>query len=125
MRSILIFALIFGLISCCKEENKDGLDGKWFLIKASGGFAGISQNYPKGDITWSFDDGVVNIVNNYTGQWNVSPASMKKEYKVVPTVEGSELHLDNDYFVNFQISKDTMLFNQLQFADGFGFVLVR
>lgn len=125
MRSIVIFALIVGMVSCCKEETKDGLEGKWFLVKATGGIAGISQDYPQGDIYWTFEDSKVKIVNNYKGQWNVSPQSMEKDYKIVPTVEGNELHLDNDYFVNFQISKDTLLFNQLQFADGFGFVLVR
>ncbi len=125
MKLSVIFVLMFSLMSCCKEENKDGLEGKWFLVNAAGGIAGISQNYPKGDITWVFDDEKVNIVNNYAGQWNVSFPTMSKSYKIISTIEGDELHIDNQYFANSQISKDTLFLNQSQFADGFGFVLVR
>jgi len=125
MKLSVIFVLMFSLMSCCKEENKDGLEGKWFLLNAAGGIAGISQNYPKGDITWVFDDEKVNIVNNYAGQWNVSFPTMSKSYKIISTIEGDELHIDNQYFANSQISKDTLFLNQSQFADGFGFVLVR
>jgi len=125
MKIFVYLVLMFSLISCCKEETKDGLEGKWFLVNATGGIAGISQNYPKGDISWTFDNGNVKIVNNYTGQWNVSPQTMQKDYKIVPTIEGSELHLDNEYFVNFQVSNDSLLLNQLQISDGFGFILVR
>jgi len=125
MKLSVIFVLMFSLMSCCKEENKDGLEGKWFLVNAAGGIAGISQNYPKGVITWVFDDEKVNIVNNYAGQWNVSFPTMSKSYKIISTIEGDELHIDNQYFANSQISKDTLFLNQSQFADGFGFVLVR
>ena len=125
MKVFVYLVLMVSLMSCCKEETKDGLEGKWFLVNATGGIAGISQNYPKGDIFWTFESGKVKIINNYKGQWNVSPPTMEKDYKIVPTIEGNELHLDNEYFVNFQISKDSLLLNQRQFADGFGFVLVR
>ena len=125
MKVFVYLVLMVSLMSCCKEETKDGLEGKWFLVNATGGIAGISQNYAKGDISWTFENGKVKIINNYKGQWNVSPPTMEKDYKIVPTIEGNELHLDNEYFVNFQISKDSLLLNQLQFADGFGFVLVR
>jgi hypothetical protein len=125
MRSIVIFVLMFSSISCNKEETKDGLEGRWFLVNATGGIAGISQIYPKGDISWTFENGKLKIINNYSGNWNVSPPAMEKDYKIVSTADGNELHLDNAYFVNFQISKDSLLLNQLQFADGFSFVLVR
>jgi O-glycosyl hydrolase len=125
MKVFVYLVLMFSMTNCNKEETKDGLEGRWFLVNATGGIGGISQIYPKGDISWTFENGKLKIINNYSGQWNVSPPTMEKDYKIVSTADGNELHLANAYFVNFQVSKDSLLLNQLQFADGFSFVLVR
>lgn len=125
MKVTLIISLFLSLMSCGKEETKDGLEGKWFLVNATGGIAGISQNYPKGDIIWTFDDNTLSIANNYTGQWNVSPPNAKKNYKIVSTKEGTELHLDGEYFVNFHLTNDSLFLNEMKISDGFGFILTR
>ena len=115
------------LSGCCKEETQNGLEGKWFLINASGGIAGISQDYPKGQIIWNFDDDdQLHITNNYTGNWNVSFPSQDLSYQIKETIEGDELILDNEYFGNILLQmEDTLLISQAQFADGFGFLFVK
>ncbi|MGB4957965.1 MAG: hypothetical protein WBO36_00750 [Saprospiraceae bacterium] len=123
----LLFVLLhLSVISCQEPETKDALDGSWFLVRASGGFAGIDQSFPKGDITWKFHDATLEIENKYTGQWNVSPPSSKAPYKIVTNGEGMEIFLHDTYSYSFSIkNKDTLTIWEKNIADGFGFELVK
>lgn len=125
LKSLTLCVALIATISCSKTENEEGINGKWFLVNASGGIAGISQNFPKGDILWTFDDEKLKVVNDYTGQWNVSLPSNEYTIDIENTIEGQVLNLSDQYFANIRIANDSLILSQDQFADGFGFIFIR
>ena len=55
-----VFVLVLFLVSCNNNddsiENTDTtLEGSWSLVNASGGFAGVNDDFEVGLITWNFN----------------------------------------------------------------------
>jgi hypothetical protein len=124
---LMLAFIVILFSSCCKDYGSlGGIEvGKWFLVNTSGGLAGINQNYPKGEITWTFESAQLVIKNNYTGPWNVSLESNSFEYQTRNSIEGDELFLDDKYYTNISIKGDSMFLAEFQVADGFNFTLIR
>ncbi|MFT5166376.1 MAG: hypothetical protein ACI8P3_001607 [Saprospiraceae bacterium] len=73
MKTKFLYLLIFTLgftTSCNHDEDLPKiaeLDGVWDLVNISGGFAGVNCDYPAGEITWIFENDLLVVENNYTG----------------------------------------------------------
>lgn len=47
-----------------EPEQPQSAEGRWSLINISGSIAGVSNNFPEGQITWTFNpDSTIDIVN--------------------------------------------------------------
>ncbi len=114
------------LFSCHKEETKEGISGTWNVVHASGTVAGIHQDYPKGDITWSFGDKLV-IENKYTGNLNFGQPSGTYTYEVKKnSKEGDELYLSGRIFSNIiKLTSDSLVLFEQHISDGVRLILVR
>jgi hypothetical protein len=71
LKFLVVMPLFLLLQSCCnnnEESPTPTLAGKWKLINVSGGFVGVNDNFPPGQITWDInpDASSVTVVNNNT-----------------------------------------------------------
>jgi len=69
----LLFVLpLFTLFLSCSNNNQETaaptLAGQWKLVNVTGGFVGVNDNFPAGQITWNIDtaNNSVTVVNNNT-----------------------------------------------------------
>lgn len=56
--SIIFLGLMLFLLGCTKENihgNHELVSGSWSLTNVSGGFAGVDDDFTKGEIVWSFE----------------------------------------------------------------------
>tara|TARA_R110002073_G_scaffold220418_1_gene380607 strand:+ start:95721 stop:96116 length:396 start_codon:yes stop_codon:yes gene_type:complete len=68
MKKIALISLVFVIISSCNNEDMLKVDNSWNLVKVTGGFAGIDENFDKGEIKWTFNEGnsTLKVVKNTT-----------------------------------------------------------
>lgn len=64
-----VAVLLFGCSSSSETTTPTAaFDGEWKLINVSGGFAGVNDNFPAGQIKWTVNsaNNTVTVVNNNT-----------------------------------------------------------
>ena len=69
MKNLILSCLCASILflSCKSDDDamqQDNLSGNWDLILVKGGLAGVSDTIPKGDITYTFNDGLLKLENN-------------------------------------------------------------
>ena len=64
-KTTLIIILLLITISCNSEDTLK-VDNSWNLINVSGGIAGIDENFNKGEVKWTFNEGnsTLKVVKN-------------------------------------------------------------
>ena len=123
--SIFFSMMVLSFISCNKD-NDSLLEDKWSMINATGGIAGFNQNYPVGQINWTFDDGTLKIENKYTGQFNFSFPTGKYTYQEINLSNISTLYINDQQFGDIKISNNSLTIDQSSFmADGFMYTFIR
>ena len=126
LKPLMMFYLFLSLILACTKSDTpaEEISGSWNLVKVRGTIAGIEQDYPIGDIIWTFDNGNIIVRNNYTGQWNVSMTSGTYPY-TIDTSKNNLLEVKSEYFGNYDIKKDTLNITQSLISDGIDFTFIR
>ncbi len=138
--SRLAFMLIFILIASCSNDDDNttsapnpdidssGLDGKWSLIKVTGGFIGVDHAFKKGDIVWDFNETrqTITVVNTNTDETIEDGLSTGTyDYSINSIPGGSEELLINDSsYGNFERINSEISIDE-QFRDGFRYVFER
>ncbi len=118
--------MIIVLLSCNKDDNTGIIEGRWSMINATGGIAGFNQNYPKGQILWTFDGGALGIENKYTGQFNFSYPTGTYRYLELNPSNIRTLYINDQQFGDIKISNDSLFIDQASFiADGFRYLFIR
>ena len=122
-----IFGMILLSMIACNKDDKDAvLEGKWSMVNATGGIAGFNQNYPKGQILWTFDGGVLSIENKYIGQLNFSYPTGTYRYLELNPSNVRTLYINDQQFGDVKISSDSLVIDQASFlADGFRYLFIR
>jgi hypothetical protein len=118
--------LICSFVACdnndCKTLNED-IKGSWSVVNGYGTIAGISQIYPKGQITWVVDNSNVKIENNFTGDNNFSMPTGLYPYDATSSIEGGQI-IFKDITYRYIAGKDTIYLND-NLADGIRLILIR
>jgi hypothetical protein len=123
---ISIFSMMLLLLISCNKDDDLLIEGKWSMINATGGIAGVNQNFPEGQINWTFDNGTLKIENKYTGQFNVSFPTGTYTYQEINLSNISTLYINDQQFGDFIISKESLVIDQSSFmADGFRYTFIR
>lgn len=55
MKKITLLLISLFLFSSCTSDQNTVITEKYSLINVSGGFAGVNENFAKGEIIWTFD----------------------------------------------------------------------
>ncbi|HYD92552.1 MAG TPA: hypothetical protein VEA37_13830 [Flavobacterium sp.] len=61
---LMIMVAVYMVTGCSENDDNSGttLQGRWNLIQVAGGFGGESEQYQRGEITWSFNENNNTIV---------------------------------------------------------------
>jgi hypothetical protein len=134
---LLFFAIGF-LTSCNNDDdlpNASDIEGTWDLVNISGGFAGVNCDYPAGEITWKFENDLLEVDNNYTGDTtqicsNVLSQSSSDSYSTLESNGSLFLVLNNAESGEITLSDSELIIdtNSLSVgsgADGFVYRLER
>jgi hypothetical protein len=131
--SLLLF-IAFALFSCSNNNDEPAaiptLAGQWKLVTVTGGFVGVNDNFPAGQITWNIDTAAnsVTVVNN-----NVNPnlqdilESGLYSYTLAPdpnSICTNTFNVNNLDLGCYTVS-DTELIITYEYADGMRLRLIR
>jgi len=69
--ALLVLPLLAMTLSSCNDNDETPaptIAGQWKLVNVTGGFVGVNDNFPAGQITWNIntDAHTVTVVNNNT-----------------------------------------------------------
>ncbi|HET8810366.1 MAG TPA: hypothetical protein VFM65_08900 [Flavobacteriaceae bacterium] len=140
---LLSFLLVFPFVGCkVKKENKNdkttvatkketekkesdsGLEGTWFLVQSSGGFAGIKAKIPHGDVKWTFNNqgSMVTVENNFQGEAMTYTIikSGKYDYSVVNNDGKSYLFVAGKELGEFHIENDRLIIDENKMSNASG-----
>lgn len=128
--------LIFVLHGCSTEsthERKDKISGTWYLIRLSGGFAGLDEDFEKGGIVWEFRDkvGILVVANNHESDaLNSGLPSGTYTYSILQGKGGDYLQLNDKEVGRIGVAKSQLILDQNltssgSGADGFVMVLIK
>lgn len=127
---VLLFAAILVLPACDNDDDtvpqKVTIDGTWHLKNVSGGFAGVDEDFSRGEVIWTFDGGnsTLSVKNNSERTFSGLPVGTYA-YSV-SEVEGDEvLFIDENKFGITVISTSEMTIDQGLASDGFLFMFER
>ncbi|MBU2905076.1 MULTISPECIES: hypothetical protein [Arenibacter] len=133
---MLALCLIFVLNGCSTDsthEKNDKVSGTWNLINVSGGFAGIDEDFEKGEIVWKFNakDGTLIVANNDGSNpiYNGFPTGTYT-YSVLEEKDQFYLEINDKEIGGIVVAKSQLVLDQNSTtagsgADGFVMVLVR
>jgi hypothetical protein len=122
---VLLFAAVLVLSGCDDDETlpqEPTINGTWHLKNVSGGFAGVDEDFSRGEVIWTFDEeSSVLTVENNSKETFIGLASGVYSYSV-SEVEGDEvLFIDEGEFGILTIAKTEMAIDQGLASDGFLF----
>ncbi|WP_396159088.1 hypothetical protein [Flavobacterium sp.] len=130
---ITLFFLSVSLLSCSNENNisrNDSVSGRWKLVKVTGTFGGINDNYTYGLVTWDFNPitQTVTVVNNNSNAnlWDVLETGVYN-YQFVNNPNstcGESIEIDGTVFGCYSVVTDSLVIDQ-SIADGFAITLKR
>lgn len=130
---ITLFFLSVSLLSCSNENNisrNDSVSGRWKLVKVTGTFGGINDNYTYGLVTWDFNPitQTVTVVNNNSNAnlWDVLETGVYN-YQFVNNPNstcGESIEIDGTVFGCCSVVTDSLVIDQ-SIADGFAITLKR
>lgn len=141
MKTKFLYLLIFALGFATSCNNDDDLptaseiEGVWDLVNISGGFAGVNCDYSAGEITWKFENDLLVVENNYTGDTTqicggVLSHSSSDSYSISDSNGSLFLLLNNEEAGEITLSDNELIIdaNSLLMgsgADGFVYQLER
>jgi hypothetical protein len=130
---LLFLSIIVVAFSCQDNDDDFGkienqINGKWNLVKVSGGFGGINHQFEPGIITWKFnsDNKTVTVVNNNTDSTILNDGLETGVYNYqVKVVNDSELDfchytitIDDNDMGCLSLIDNNLIIDQ-SFVDGF------
>lgn len=127
MKNILIALFTLLYLSNCSQtddnEKKDVLEGSWNLTTISGGFAGIDDDYPAGDIVWTFvsSESKLEINNNNTANTLYDGLPTGEYIYTLLTVDNELfLKINGDEFAGIILSENRLTLDQNRSSSGSG-----
>lgn len=130
--TVLVFASLF--IGCSKNDDNTTsvptLDGQWKLVNVRGGFAGVNDTFPAGQIKWFVDTAshTVTVVNNNTNP-NSQDILESGVYSYTLTPDPNSLCTNTFNVNNMDLGCYSVSDNEFtityEYADGFTLTLVR
>ncbi|WP_053976426.1 hypothetical protein [Mangrovimonas xylaniphaga] len=128
MKTKLLIAFLFfsSLYSCCNSDddhtNTNTLEGSWNLVRVTGGFAGVDDEFEPGLIVWDFNTSstTITVTNNNTGNtiYDGLPTGTYS-YNLSTTEEGEYITVENMLNGQLNISGNQMTLDDNVAADGF------
>ncbi|WMI68840.1 hypothetical protein [Mangrovimonas sp. YM274] len=128
MKTQLLIALLFfsSLYSCCNSDddnaNTNNLEGSWNLVRVTGGFAGVDDEFEPGLIIWDFNTSntTITVTNNHTENtiYDGLPTGTYN-YNLSTTEEGEYITVENMLNGQLNISGNQMTLDDNVTADGF------
>ncbi len=110
--SILLCALFF-LTNCTKDdENINPIIGSWSLVQLTGGFAGSTQNYNPGEITWTFGEDILTIEDNLTNNEDERHYTLIEHENSLFIDFNDDESIFGDFFFYIEINGDEVIINQ-------------
>ena len=66
MKKVFLILICGMLLISCSTNNNLSIEQKFYLVNISGGFAGVNENFDKGQIIWTFNEqnSTLNIEKN-------------------------------------------------------------
>ena len=66
MKKVFLILICGMLLISCSTNNNLSIEQKFYLVNVSGGFAGVNENFDKGQIIWTFNEqnSTLNIEKN-------------------------------------------------------------
>lgn len=137
MKTIKFLSILFfiTIITSCSSNNSSStssnlIAGQWKLVYVNGSFAGVSNHFEPGIITWTFNPTtqMVTVVNNNTND-NLLDVFKTGVYNYQitnnsnPSLCSETLKINNMEMGCFSIANNTLRIDQT-FTDGFGVTLV-
>ncbi len=129
---VLVFATLF--LSCCNSNDEatpsSAIAGQWKLINVTGGFAGVNDSFPAGQITWTVDttNHTVTVVNNNTNP-NLQDILETGTYSYSLTPDPNSICTQTFNVNNMDLGcytvSNTELIITFEYADGFTLTLIR
>ena len=127
MKKVIVTGLftifIAAFISCGHDDNIPGIiDGTWHLINVSGGFAGIDDDYAKGEVLWTFNpiNAVLTVDNKIGNNHGFHLPSGTYSYTIEKDDNGTQiLYVDNKNYRLVILSISTRLTIWDGLVDGF------
>ncbi|WP_294674669.1 hypothetical protein [uncultured Fluviicola sp.] len=131
--SSLVLLLTLGLFAGCQKETRqttksskcvppDTIDGKWHLIRITGGITGANETHAVNEITWSFNASNSTLtVNNTVGSstYYYLPSGTYP-FQQISGPNGNYLVIDGAELGQFTFSGNQMLLDENQKSTGEG-----
>ena len=120
------FLLICSLSSCCQSDDNNtitnALEGTWNLVRITGGFAGVDDEFEPGLIIWDFNTSntTLTVSNNNTENtiYDGLPSGVYT-YSITISEEGQFITIENMPNGKLTISENQMTIDNNIPADGF------
>ena len=66
MKKVFLILICGMLLISCSTNNNLSIEQKFYLVNVSGGFAGVNENFDRGQIIWTFNEqnSTLNIEKN-------------------------------------------------------------
>lgn len=130
---ILVILMMLLFVGCSKEStasSSDTITGQWKLVNVSGTFAGISDDFAEGTITWDFNPitQTVTVTNSNSNPdlWDVLETGIYT-YQFVNNPElpcGESININGTPYGCYSFANDSLVIDQ-SIADGFKITLKR
>lgn len=137
MKSVIYYSLILLLslasLTACQKETRqttksnkcvssNTIDGKWHLVRITGGITGVNETHPINEITWSFNTSNSTLtVNNTVGSstYYYLPSGTYP-FQQISGPNGNYLVVDGAELGRFTFSGNQMLLDENQKSTGEG-----
>lgn len=104
------------------KTGENSLKGTWYLIQSKGGFAGINESIPHGEIKWTFDieNQILAVENNFKNSSSAYTVvkSGNYDYSVVQKDGNSYLFVTKLELGKFHIENGSLIINENKMLNG-------
>jgi len=122
MKIVYAFLISIFIYSCTNSDDNNATIEKWNLVNVSGGFAGIDVDIEKGKIIWTLNehDSILDIENNYEGNFVISLSTGRYSYFIEEINNTSYITIDNDEYGGIDISVNHLVIDENKSSTGTG-----
>ena len=131
MKKVFLILICGMLVISCSTNNDLSIEEKFYLVNVSGGFAGVNENFDRGQIIWTFNEQNSTLIIKKNTNEGFSGLN---EGNYLYSIENSNnhlfLHIDKNELGGISIYESGMIIDENMRstgsgADGFIMTLVK